>query len=47
MDFQKIDIVRAIVSLQEKIIKVLDEAKAEKEEAQSKLVQAEKSIEKP
>lgn len=43
--FKKIDVHAMIVSLQQKIIKILDEAKKEKEEAQNKLAQAEKAVE--
>ncbi|MFA7659379.1 MAG: ATP synthase F0 subunit B [Candidatus Gastranaerophilaceae bacterium] len=43
--FKKIDIKNIINSLQQKIIKILDEAKKEKEEAQNQLFQAEKSVE--
>lgn len=43
--FKKIDVHAMITSLQQKIIKILDEVKKEKEEAQGKLAQAEKAVE--
>lgn len=43
--FKKINLKGIIHSLQEKIIKILDEVKKEKEEALDKLTQAEKAVE--
>lgn len=43
--FKKIDVVAMISSLQEKIIKLLNEVKKEKEEAHDKLLKAEKAVE--
>lgn len=43
--FKKIDIKGIINSLQQKIIKILDEVKKNKEDAQNELLQAEKAVE--
>jgi len=43
--FKKIDVHSMIVALQQKIIKILDDVKKEKEVAQGKLSQAEKAVE--